>query len=262
MEFRHEYKYMISVPQALLLKERITSLMEADAHAGETGTYEIRSIYFDDQFDTYYHQNEAGTDPRSKFRIRIYNGSDERIVLEKKMKQNGMTKKRQQVLSMTQYEMLTGFELDTAIETVSNGAVGGADALSSAISTYEPCHIGLHMQNFDTIHEQPSLVQELMLLKQTKLARPKVIVSYERTPFIEKNGNVRVTFDDGISSSTDYLQFFEKDMHKRPIMPVGQTLMEVKFDEFLPAYIKEALETGHLQQTTFSKYYLCRRYHL
>ena len=49
---------------------------------------------------------------------------------------------------------------------------------------------------------------------------------------------------------------------KRPIMPVGQTLMEVKFDEFLPEYIKETLELGKLSQTAFSKYYLCRRYSL
>ena len=37
---------------------------------------------------------------------------------------------------------------------------------------------------------------------------------------------------------------------------------EVKFDEFLPSYIRENLEIGHLRQTSFSKYYLCRRYHL
>lgn len=243
MDFRHEYKYIISMKQAMLLKERMAGIMSYDTNTGDIGTYEIRSLYFDDQYDTYYYQNEAGTDPRAKFRIRIYNGSDERILLEKKTKHNGMTKKQKQILTMTQYEMLTGFSKDE-------------------MESGEACHIGHHLWNFENIHEETSLVQELMILKQTKLMQPKVIVSYERTPFIEKNGNVRVTFDDGIGSTQAFDTFFDSYMHVRSIMPKGQTLMEVKYDEFLPVYIKEALETGHLQQTTFSKYYLCRRYHL
>jgi hypothetical protein len=39
-------------------------------------------------------------------------------------------------------------------------------------------------------------------------------------------------------------------------------LMEVKFDEFLPDYIYRALMLDNLQQTAFSKYYLCRKYSL
>lgn len=242
MDFRHEYKYIISEQQALILKDRMADLMYYDDHAGMRGAYEIRSIYFDDQYDSCYYQNEAGTDPRAKYRIRIYNGSDERILLEKKIKKNGMTQKKHQVINMDQYQMLTGFLDDGMVDTA--------------------CHIGYNLFDFENIYEEPSLIQELMILKQTKLMRPKVIVSYERTPFIEECGNVRVTFDDGICSSEDFPSFFGTYVHSRKILPQGQTLMEVKFDEFLPQYIKESLDIGHLQQTTFSKYYLCRRYHL
>ena len=229
MEFRHEYKFILSVSQSLILRERMAGIMERDAYGGESGGYEIRSVYFDDYDNTCYMQNEAGTDPRSKYRIRSYNASDKRIVLEKKIKENGMTKKLQQDLTREQYELLMKEEDPVA---------GGS------------------------FFEQPSLVQELLILKQTRLMQPRVIVAYERTPFTEAAGNVRVTFDDGISSAEDFEAFFETELHKRPVMPVGKTLMEVKFDEFLPAYIKEALEVGRLTQTTFSKYYLCRRYSL
>lgn len=249
MDFRHEYKYIISTQQALILKSRLETIMFRDAHAGQSGAYEIRSIYFDDMNDSCYYQNEAGTDPRSKYRIRIYNGSKDQIVLEKKIKQNGMTKKLHQDLTMAQYEMLTGMsgdEGDVKLESIEP----------------EFCHIGHQLWNFDEIYEEPSLIQELLILKQTRLMQPKVIVAYERTPFVENNGNVRVTFDDGICSSADFEAFFHTDLHARKILPQGQTLMEVKFDEFLPAYIKEVLENGHMRQTTFSKYYLCRRYHL
>jgi len=43
-------------------------------------------------------------------------------------------------------------------------------------------------------------------------------------------------------------------------MPIGQHLIELKYDEFLPDFIKELLELNNLQRTTFSKYYLCRKY--
>lgn len=229
MEFRHEYKYILSVSQALLLRERMAGLMKRDVYAGAAGAYEIRSVYFDDDNDTCYRQNEAGTDPRAKYRLRCYNASDDRLILEKKIKQNGMTKKLAQELTKEQYEML--MTADRA------GRTG-------------------------VFTDQPPLVQELLVLKQTRGMRPKVIVVYDRTPFTKEEGNVRVTFDDGISSAKDFDGFFLPQLHRRPIMPVGKTLMEVKFDAFLPAYIKDALETGRLTQTTFSKYYLCRRYSL
>jgi hypothetical protein len=231
MDFRHEYKFIISIPQSLILRERISAVMQRDVHGDAAGSYAIRSVYFDDCENSCYMQNEAGTDPRAKYRIRSYNASDGRIVLEKKIKQNGMTRKMQQNLSKEQYLLL----MDTMRQA------GGIDA---------------------SFHGQPLLVQELLARKQMQLMQPKVIVAYERTPFIEPAGNVRVTFDDGISSSQDFEHFFSDRLHMRPVMPVGQTLMEVKFDEFLPAYIRETLEIGSLAQTTFSKYYLCRRYSL
>lgn len=227
MEFRHEYKFIISIPQSMILKERLSGLMKKDANSGEKGSYEIRSIYFDDIQNSCFKQNEAGTDPRAKYRIRSYHVSDEIIMLEKKIKQNGMTKKLQRQLTKEQYELLKKAPDEELF-----------------------------------FHDQPALVQELLLLKQMRQMQPKVIVAYERTPFVEEAGNVRVTFDDNIASSAEFDLFFSQKLPKRPVMPVGQTLMEIKFDEFLPEYIKRTLEIGRLSQTTFSKYYLCRRYSL
>lgn len=231
MDFRHEFKYIISLEQEVILKERMKNLMQQDGNVSKEGSYEIRSIYFDDINDRSFFENEAGVDPRSKWRIRIYNHSDERIVLEKKSKKNGMTHKDQQVLTKEQYELLVQKDAN------------------------EPDFM-------IAFHEQPDLVKELMTQMTLRMMKPKVIVSYERTPFVEKAGNVRVTFDDFISSASDIDSFFDKNLHQRPILPVGKTLMEVKYDEFLPTYIKEKLELGSLQQTSFSKYFLCRKYSL
>ena len=42
-------------------------------------------------------------------------------------------------------------------------------------------------------------------------------------------------------------------------IPWGEYI-EVKFDELLPDYINNILQTGLLKQTSFSKYYLCRKF--
>jgi len=89
-----------------------------------------------------------------------------------------------------------------------------------------------------------------------------VIVEYDRVPFVHPDGNVRITMDLNISSSNQIERFLEPQIARRPVMPAGQHILEVKFDEFLPDYIKNSLELGNLRQTSFSKFYLCRYFHM
>ncbi len=90
--------------------------------------------------------------------------------------------------------------------------------------------------------------------------RPKVIVEYIRTPFVNKLGNIRITFDEAINSSDNTNNFLEQNIPVRPIMEKGQGILEVKWDEFLPNYIKDTLQLDSLKWNSFSKYYLCRKY--
>ena len=64
MDYRNEIKYLVSETQLVLLENRIRNLIQPDRHAGADGTYQIRSLYFDDFENTYYRENEMGTDPR------------------------------------------------------------------------------------------------------------------------------------------------------------------------------------------------------
>ena len=95
---------------------------------------------------------------------------------------------------------------------------------------------------------------------QLQNLRPVVIVQYVRTPYINRTGNVRVTFDYNIASSNDIAGFLNPDIPLRQVLPTGQSILEVKWDELLPSYIREQLELESLQWTSFSKYYLCRKY--
>ena len=224
--YRHELKYLVSAAQIPLLKSRITGLMQRDPHAGSDGIYTIRSLYFDDYCNRCYYENENGTDPREKYRIRIYNHSDQKISLECKRKERGKTLKTACPLTRQQTEQLMRGEAPAVTE------------------------------------EMPPLLRKFAVEMQMRRLRPVVIVEYERIPYIYKNGNVRVTFDTQIASSSDVQAFFSETLPKRPVMPAGQQLLEVKFDEYLPDFIYRSLNLNRLQQTAFSKFYLCRKYSL
>ncbi len=224
--YRHEFKYLCSYGELMMLKVRLQGLVSLDTHVGESGVYNIRSLYFDDIYDTCYRENEAGTDPREKFRIRIYDHSSERISLELKRKVRGKTQKL------------------------------------SCLLTEEQCR-GLMEGEIPVLQENsPALLRKLCLLMQTRHMRPKVIVEYERVPYVYPHGNVRITMDENISASNRTDRFLERQIPLRPILEAGQHILEVKYDEYLPDGIYRTIQSGNLRQTAFSKYYLCRRYHL
>ena len=93
---------------------------------------------------------------------------------------------------------------------------------------------------------------------QTKLLRPVQIIEYNRTALIEPLGNVRITFDQNVCGTGEINTFFEDVIPAIPILPEGQHILEIKYDEFLPDYIRKMVNTGELQQISFSKYYFAR----
>ena len=106
---------------------------------------------------------------------------------------------------------------------------------------------------------QQRVLKNLIILMYTELFKPKVIVEYDRVPYIYSLGNVRITIDENIRSSIEIDRFFETSLPTRSVLQSGQHILEVKYDEFLPGHIKDVLELGVFTQTAFSKYYICRR---
>ncbi len=225
-KFRHELKYIVGRGELLLIQNRIDHLLLRDSHAGSAGMYNVRSLYFDDYYNRCFYENENGTDPREKFRIRIYNRSSERIALECKRKEQGKTLKTSCCLTIEQTRLLMRGEVLSDIE------------------------------------KQPPLLQKLTCEMLTRRLHPVVIVDYDRVPYIYKNGNVRITLDTNISSSTAIDRFLDEHIPKRPVMPIGHSLLEVKYDEYLPDFIYHNLQLQNLKQTAFSKYYICRKFSL
>ena len=226
MKYRHEYKYLIEARQEAILRVRAGGVLQPDVHTGDAGSYLVRSAYFDDCFDSCLNDNLLGAEPRSKFRLRYYGEDPGAIRLEKKSKLNGMTQKELCPITQEEAECF----------------------LSGAFPTVEP--------------EMPPLKQRLFTEVMQRALQPKIIVTYERVPFVYPGGNVRVTFDRMLSSSNETERFLSGDYLTRPVFPVGQSVLEIKWDELLPPFLRETLQLENLQWTAFSKYYMCRAVHL
>ena len=221
MDFRHEYKFQISYADMIILRSRLAAAMKRDTHAGEDGIYEIRSLYFDDDRNTALYEKLNGVNKRSKYRIRLYNKNTDFIRLEKKSKINGLCNKIS--CNITAYE----------VGKIQNGDISW-------------------MEN-----DNRELIQELYIKMTATGLKPKTIVNYLREPFIYEAGNVRITFDYDIRTGMGNSDFLNMDT---PLIPTGSGyLMEVKFDEFLPAFIQDIIQSDRTRNA-FSKYAICRIY--
>lgn len=196
--------------------------MEPDPHAAD-GKYLVRSLYFDTPEDTALREKLDGVSHREKFRLRFYNHDPSLIHLEKKSKLAG--------LGCKESANLTAQEAQRIIDGDS-----------------------LWMQQ-----AQQPLFRELYTKMQIRQLRPKTIVDYTREPFIYAPGNVRVTLDYDIRTGLRSTDFLNPDALT---VPAGDApiLLEVKWDNFLPDIIRDAIQLEDRQVTAFSKYAQCRIY--
>ena len=222
-KFRHELKYICSDLELRIVEQKLRTVMRRDPHADENGEYLIRSVYFDDYHSSRFFENEDGVDPREKFRIRVYNRSDGRISLEKKIKSHGMTGKQ------------------------------------NCLIDRETCMRMLEGQSISDRLGQHPLLDEWIIQRETARLRPVMLGEYVRKPYIYPLGNVRITFDRYISASCRVRDIFEARTSRIEVLPTGYHVLEVKYDDFLPDVIYRLIDSGHMRQTTFSKFYLgCR----
>ena len=222
MNLRHEAKHEIRKSDMLILRQRLSCIMEKDPHA-INGIYEIRSLYFDTPGDKALTEKADGVSVREKFRIRLYNRDLSYIVLEKKSKIYNLTKKEQAVITKEEAEKIAKNEYGFLIE------------------------------------KENKLLRELYVKMKNENLKAKTVVDYTREPYVFRAGNVRVTMDCNISaalSSTDFLNF------SVPTVPVpdDKVILEVKWDEFLPEIIRNAVSLDRGQSFAFSKYAAGRTY--
>ncbi len=222
MNCRHEWKHEISYADLLSLRLRLSAVMERDPHAVD-GKYEIRSLYFDSPGDKALREKLDGVNCREKFRLRYYNRDPSLIFLEKKSKFGNLCAKGQCIISQEEAQKL----LDGGLDWMMTGG-------------------------------RP-LCRELYCKMRTQGLGPKTIVDYTREPFVFPAGNVRVTLDYGLHTGAFQRDFLNPDC---PTLPAGEApiILEVKWDEFLPDIIQDAVAIPNRHASAFSKYAQCRIY--
>ena len=87
---------------------------------------------------------------------------------------------------------------------------------------------------------------------------PAVIVRYRRDAFVYPGTDTRLTFDTNVEAlPPDYSLLFEEEHPGIPAMPRDQVIMEVKYGEYLPQFVRK-ISACCSKQLSVSKYAICR----
>ena len=219
MATRHEEKFIIDYKEYLLLRARAEAAMEIDPHAGEDG-YLITSLYYDDRYDSALDEKLDGVRVHTKYRLRTYNSDPSFIRLERKVKRGIMTEK--QTVQIAEEDIPLLWDPGRDLESLS-----GRQAV-----------MGLEMR--------------------TKGLRPAVIVRYRRDAFVYPGKDTRLTFDTNVEAlPPDHTLLFEEEHPGIPAMPRDQVIMEVKYGEYLPQFVRK-ISACCSKQLSVAKYAICR----
>lgn len=220
MQFRHEIKHNITMSDMIAIRQRLKAVAAVDSHTVD-GKYLIRSLYFDTPEDKALIEKQSGVSRRQKFRIRYYNGDTSFIQLEKKSKTAGLGTKVSARLTKEQARQILDGDIDW-------------------------------MKDSDK-----DVVKEFYSRMRGERLEPKAIVDYTREPFIYRPGNVRVTLDYNIRTGLYNTDFLDTECITVPAAG-GICILEVKWDNFLPGIIRDAVQLPYARTEAFSKYEACR----
>lgn len=222
MKFRHEIKIEISKADFYELRMRLNAVMKKDENGGN-GRYEIRSLYFDTPNDRALKEKIDGVNRREKFRIRLYNKNTDFIRLEVKRKIANLTNKESCVIDRERVRAILDGE-----------------------TSWMPLN-------------ENALIRNLYDRMKYEGLAPKTIVEYTREAFLYDAGNVRVTLDYDIRAGMQPEAFLKRDAFTVPVWD-NRILLEVKWDEFLPDVIRDAVRIDGRGAGAFSKYAQARIY--
>lgn len=221
-KFRHELKYYINYYEYEILRKKLNSVLRQDKYSVDEQGYHIRSLYFDNLHDNDLYEKNYGILKRKKIRIRIYNTSDNVIKLERKYRYGEYICKESVSLSREEYQKILNYEYDFLRE------------------------------------KEGPLFRDFYLYLRSENLTPKIIVDYTREAYVGNESDVRITFDKELSAANNTFDVFNKDIVTVEALPYPLLIMEVKFNEYLPTYIRRLLDLESHNRSAISKYVICR----
>ena len=217
--YRHELKFIINSKDIELLKKKLSMFMKLDNHYDND--YLIRSLYFDDIYNTNYYDKLDGTSEREKYRIRYYNYNKNYISLELKGKNNNLTYKERCPITVDEYNYLID-------------------------------------KKYDKINIENRLLLEKFIFElKNKNLVPSVIVEYKRLAYIYELEDIRITIDSDIKSGRFNYNMFDKNIFMDKVLDTNEVILEVKYNNVLPTFINDIIKSTKMTNISVSKYVLC-----
>lgn len=222
---RFEFKYYLPKNRADKLIPVLLKHMDWDPYIKNSGKdfYQVNSLYFDNASFSCFWDKESGIADRKKLRFRFYNfieNDQSPVFLEIKRKKDALVIKDRIKLQF----------MDC-----------GNDSLNQKLT------------NLLKENSQNEFLKELIWFKSRNCLKPKLFITYKRKALISKLDNkFRVTFDYDIKAQLNKSLALTKDKFK-DVYPAG-VVLELKFNNILPAWFSKLIQKYQLQRLAYSKY--------
>ncbi|MDR1820909.1 MAG: polyphosphate polymerase domain-containing protein [Oscillospiraceae bacterium] len=219
---RRENKYLLDEAAFIRISDRLSHVMETDAHNKARFTYPICNIYYDTMDSSLIRASLGKPRYKEKLRLRSYGAPEagSEVFVEIKKKYCGVVNKRRSAMLLPEaYEFLA----------------------SGAIPELKP------NMNAQVLRETQYMLSRLELF-------PRTFISYERRALFGTDGSdLRVSFDTRIMTRRDDLRL-EAGIYGEPLLRSGQWLMEIKTDGAFPVWLAKLLSELRIYPVSFSKY--------
>lgn len=211
---RYELKYLLTPAQKTRLLQAMAPYMQPDEHGRST----VRNLYFDTESYRLIRRSLEKPVYKEKLRVRSYAPArgDDPVFVELKKKYKSVVYKRRIVLPEA--------------------------AAMHALETGAP------------LSERSQIAREIDYFRAYYgTLRPRVFLCYDREAFFERDGDLRVTFDENVRYRTQALTL-GGDTDGIPLLDGDQTLLELKTAGAMPLWLCDVLTQERIYKASFSKY--------
>ena len=225
---RYEFKYFLTNSIAQEIKHHASKFMLLDSFASirSNKSYLVKSIYFEDPFNSNFDEKINGYRIRKKFRLRFYDKKMENgpVFLETKGRNLDRTYKIRAKINLSDLEIIKQQKF---------------------------------VYNLIPKYPKSIPIQDFVFEFYKKNLRPKILIDYERQPYINKHGlYFRLTFDQNLSC-TKLNNKITKNISNNSIeCKSGFTILEVKFERSIPLWFHRIIQSYNLRRQSISKFVL------
>jgi hypothetical protein len=224
---RYEFKYLLPNELRKAVEKELGHFMDLDpfVQAQPDRKYFVRSLYFDDPFNSAFYEKIDGMLSRKKFRLRTYSlipTTEVPIFLEQKGRHNNLVVK-----------------VRTPLREEAN------------------CEIANQSQHISSLimsqAEKGFVLDRFQYEYFKKNIRPVALIDYTRRPYISRlDAEFRLTFDDNLFA-TPAQSLWPEQLSGRKECVSGYTIMEVKFRYHMPAWFHAVVQSFNLVRVSISK---------